>query len=432
MKHKNADQNEDLELETIDQEHKHTKHTEHKEKESHSKKDHSYHNSNNDHLESHSNNHSKKTTQNLESGEAGEGKTETKAHKNHQKKEAYENNLDEFLELEKDMDVDTDSIDLEKEGEGQTDEPKPTETKPDQSQEEGKIAIKFQIPDYLLPAFTIFLSFFILGTLMFQVNSFQNELIKTDATLNTIIRQNSNLESKISKIEKKISDMEKVQENSQNAIINQPNNLPSQNPSQVAPARPTTGKTSMTNQPFLGNKNTAKVAIVEFSDYECPFCKQFHSLTFDSIVKNFVDTGKIVYVSRDLPLPFHNPLAEYQAKVGECVFQKLGNQKYYEYSKNIYQTTTSGGSGMTNAKVDEIAIQTGLSDVAGCIADPKISQAVKTDQTDAGLAGVNGTPGFIVGVIGADGSVDGEIVSGAMPYTSFETAINNQLQKVGN
>ena len=85
-------------------------------------------------------------------------------------------------------------------------------------------------------------------------------------------------------------------------------NNPSGNTQKAPPAVPTEDigpqKVSVDDDPVLGDKN-ATVTMIDFSDYECPFCKRYFDDTFAQIKKEYIDTGKIKYVYRDLPLSFH-------------------------------------------------------------------------------------------------------------------------------
>ena len=107
-----------------------------------------------------------------------------------------------------------------------------------------------------------------------------------------------------------------------------------------------TAKVSIDDDPILGDKNKAKVAIVEFSDYECPFCQKFHNDTFDQLVENYIDNGKVIYVYRDFPLSFHEPKASEAAAAANCVKEVAGDEKYFEFSKLYYERTKSNGEGL--------------------------------------------------------------------------------------
>jgi protein-disulfide isomerase len=209
-------------------------------------------------------------------------------------------------------------------------------------------------------------------------------------------------------------------------------------PTAVAPIVDTAGagtgtvaaKTTIDDDPILGNKDTAKVAIVEFSDYECPFCKRHFEETHPEIIKNYVDTGKAIIVFRDYPLSFHDPLASYQANAAECVQDQLGDKKYYEYHDLLFKTSKSNGNGMTKEQVVELGKQVGVNEATfkACVESEKFKAEVQKDMADGTAAGISGTPGFIIGKF--DGTnVDGVNISGAMPYATFQKALDEQLAR---
>jgi len=198
----------------------------------------------------------------------------------------------------------------------------------------------------------------------------------------------------------------------------------------AAPVAVTAGQTNIDDDAIKGDKDKAKVAIVEFSDYECPFCKRHFQQTYSQIVENFVNSGDAIIVYRDFPLSFHDPLASKQALAAECVGDLEGDDKYYEYHDLLFENTASNGNGMQESKLPELAKQIGVDegDFKECYDSGKFTEEIKKDLADGQAAGVSGTPGFVVGVLSDDGSVKGEVVSGAQPYSAFEAAINRQLE----
>ncbi|MCA9382115.1 DsbA family protein [Candidatus Dojkabacteria bacterium] len=199
----------------------------------------------------------------------------------------------------------------------------------------------------------------------------------------------------------------------------------------TAAAPTTTAVVSIDDDPYLGNKDKAKVAVVEFSDYECPFCKRFHDDTFDQIVTDYVDTGKAILVYRDYPLSFHDPMATNEAIAGECIQDQAGNEKYFQYGDLMYTNTTSNGTGLKEQQLYDFAKQVGADEAKfkDCYTSRKFEEEVKADEDAGAKAGISGTPGFVVGTLDSDGNVDGVIVSGAQPYSAFQTALENALAK---
>lgn len=104
--------------------------------------------------------------------------------------------------------------------------------------------------------------------------------------------------------------------------------------------------TTIDDDPILGDLNSAKVAIVEFSDFECPFCQRHHQTAYKDIVSNYVDTGDAVIVYRDFPLSFHEPKASEAAEAANCVFEVAGDEAFFEFSELYYERTQTNGQGI--------------------------------------------------------------------------------------
>ena len=151
----------------------------------------------------------------------------------------------------------------------------------------------------------------------------------------------------------------------------------------------------------------------------------------DQIIENYVDTGDVLYVFRDFPLSFHEPNATEAALAAECVRDVAGDGKYFEFAKLYFQKTRSNGEGLNGETTTDLATSIGVNkgDFEKCVNDEKFADEIVADQEDGAASGVTGTPGFIIGVISEDGTVDGVSVPGAQPYSVFEQLINEQLNK---
>ncbi len=211
-----------------------------------------------------------------------------------------------------------------------------------------------------------------------------------------------------------------------NAVVGTGTGTP---PAVAAPAD-TNAVTSIDNDPVLGDKKKAKVAIVEYSDYECPFCKQFHADTFDALVKNYVDTGKAIIVFRDFPLSFHDPNATLEAATAECIRKEKGDTAYFAFSKALYENTQANGKGLVAGKMDELIGKIGanVKTVTACAATDAVKQEITKDIADGGKAGVTGTPSFVVGTLESNGTVTGERLVGALSLDGFKTVIDKYLK----
>ena len=198
---------------------------------------------------------------------------------------------------------------------------------------------------------------------------------------------------------------------------------------QTEEEKPLITTVSVDNDASMGSKN-AKVVIVEFSDYECPFCKRHFSQTVPQIKKNYIDTGKVRWVYRDLiAVPAHNPTAMTEALYAECAKKIGGNKKYFAMHDKILSLTNSNGQG-TGKKPKELASAIGIdaSKFLSCVNKKEFEDEIKKDFQDADKAGIRGTPGFVIGTIDKDGKVTGEVIAGAYPYSKFAEIIEKYLK----
>ncbi|HVF69120.1 MAG TPA: thioredoxin domain-containing protein [Xanthomonadales bacterium] len=187
---------------------------------------------------------------------------------------------------------------------------------------------------------------------------------------------------------------------------------------------------SVDDDPVMGDKN-AKVTLIEFSDYECPYCKRYFDATYEQVKKAYVDTGKIKYVYRDLPLSFHDPLATLEAVAANCAREQGDDSTYFRYHDELFKRTTSNGNGLTEDDMNTIASDLGLnlSQFQTCLADEKNKEEVKKDVADANAAGATGTPSFFIGKSTQNGIISGTPLIGAQPFRAFQTLIEEELKK---
>lgn len=198
---------------------------------------------------------------------------------------------------------------------------------------------------------------------------------------------------------------------------------------QQAPQQPAGPiEVSIDDDPILGDKN-AKVTMIDFSDYECPFCKRYFDETFSQIKKDYIDTGKVKYVYRDLPLSFHQN-AHAEAQAAECAREQGGDAAYFQYHDEIFKRTTSNGTGLALDQLSVIANDIGLNGSAlqSCLDSEKYKAEVDKDLADAATYGATGTPSFFIGKSGSGDTFNGTILVGAQPFTAFKTIIDEQLK----
>jgi len=178
---------------------------------------------------------------------------------------------------------------------------------------------------------------------------------------------------------------------------------------------------AIASEPTKGN-GTAKVAVIEFSDYQCPFCSRYSKDTLPQIAADYIATGKIRYVFRDLPLSFHKQAF----KAAEAAHCAGAQGKFWEMHDALFQNQ----SALAPEQLATHAKTVGVDDAqfTQCLDSGKFAADINKDIADAGAAGITGTPAFLVGVIQPDGRVKVvKKLSGAKPYAEFKAAIDSVL-----
>lgn len=200
-------------------------------------------------------------------------------------------------------------------------------------------------------------------------------------------------------------------------------------PAPVPTEDTTPKKVSVDKDPVLGEKN-AKVTIIEFSDYECPFCKKYFDDTYEQIKKEYVEKGLVKIVFRDLPLSFHAN-AHKQAEAAECAREQGGDSVYFKYHDEIFKRTTSNGTGLALDQLSVIANELGLNgtELQACIDSDKYKEEVDRDIADANSVSASGTPTFFIGKSSSSGTILGTKLVGAQPFSEFQTVIEQELKK---
>jgi len=179
-------------------------------------------------------------------------------------------------------------------------------------------------------------------------------------------------------------------------------------------------KVSIDDDPIKGDLN-APVTIVEFSDYECPFCKRNHDQVFSQLDKDYISQGKVRYVFRDYPLAFHKRAIP-AAVAANCAGQQ---DKYWEINDFLFQSKAN----LNDAKYIEFAKNNGLdlSKFKACLKDGKQEAEISKDFEDGKNYGVRGTPSFFIGKTQKGKEMTGVYVRGARGYDVFKTEIDKLL-----
>ncbi|MFQ5960232.1 MAG: DsbA family protein [Candidatus Methylomirabilales bacterium] len=193
-------------------------------------------------------------------------------------------------------------------------------------------------------------------------------------------------------------------------------------------AQPTQPRRVVANVSISGNptkgKKDAPVTLIEFSDYQCPFCSRFFRSTLPTLKAEYIDTGKVRYAFRDFPLDRIHPNARKAAEAAHCA----GDQgKYWEMHDVLFQNQRA----LEVNKLKAYARSLGLDPAAfaTCVDTGKYKTKVQKNLDDGVKAGVRGTPAFFVGKTRPDGTIQGVMISGARPTAAFRQEIDRLLKE---
>jgi protein-disulfide isomerase len=202
-------------------------------------------------------------------------------------------------------------------------------------------------------------------------------------------------------------------------------------PAPAAPSAPSNGgipgdMIELMDDDMKMGLDSAPVIIVEWSDLQCPFCRKFWTESFSQLKTDYIDTGEVQYVFRDFPLGFH-AAAQKAAESTECADEQ---GKGWEFHDKVYSEQNKQGVNAGEFTVSDMkgwAKDIGLDSVKfdACLDSGKYASEVAKDMSDGQAAGIQGTPGFIVGK--RDGS-SVKSISGAQPYSVFKSTIDSLLQ----
>ena len=188
------------------------------------------------------------------------------------------------------------------------------------------------------------------------------------------------------------------------------------------PPPPLPASVDISKEKSRGSQN-ARVAIIEYSDYQCPFCARYVTQTYPEIDKAYIQTGKVRYVFRDLPLNMH-PHAFKAAEATHC----SGEQgKYWEMHDRLFANQRLLAPEELTKHAEALGLK--VPEFQQCLNSSRFAEDVKGDIMQADVAGINGTPSFLIGVIEPNSSkvrVTDRLV-GARSFAEFQAAIDKAI-----
>ncbi len=172
---------------------------------------------------------------------------------------------------------------------------------------------------------------------------------------------------------------------------------------------------------------TAKVILIEFSDYQCPFCSRHALGPYGELQKLYVDTGKVRYVLRNLPIESIHPLAVKAAEAAECA----GDQgRYWEMHDRMFPNQNALAEANLLAHAEAIGVD--IARFRRCLSEGQMTSKVRADMAAAARLGLTGTPAFLIGTIQNDGTVHvTRKIAGSYPLNVFREALDDLLAAGG-
>jgi protein-disulfide isomerase len=164
----------------------------------------------------------------------------------------------------------------------------------------------------------------------------------------------------------------------------------------------------------------APLTMVEFTDYQCPYCREFQARTFAQLKQNYIDTGKLRFIVRDLPLEFHSS-ARPAAEAAHCAAEQ---GKFWE----MHHALLTSPVALANGGIEQSAKAVGLdlSRLHACMSAARYESAIARNAATADMLHIHGTPAFVIGRI-VHGQLEGQLAEGAFPYAEFDGALQEML-----
>ena len=233
--------------------------------------------------------------------------------------------------------------------------------------------------------------------------------------------KSDNTEKAIQELKKELQDLKKDMQDLKAGIEDIKTKLTARPPAQPPQEQQVEAIVSVDDDPYIGSED-APVTIIEFSDFQCPFCGRNYKTTLPEIKKEYISTGKVKYVFRDFPLEFHKN-APKASEAANCA----GDQdKYWEMHDKLFDNQNA----IMVENLKQYAVDIGLQadTFNSCLDSGKYAEEINRDLEDGKKAGVTGTPSFYIGKTkGKEKEVLGKKITGARPYASFKQVIDQLL-----
>ncbi|MEZ5478050.1 MAG: DsbA family protein [Thiolinea sp.] len=256
------------------------------------------------------------------------------------------------------------------------------------------------------------------GSLLFSSSLFAEEASVDDAKLQALVEQ---------EVKRLLNDEAFMQDIFKKGIENYVQNQRAEAEEAKKKQQEAMAKNLMPVDPerdHITGEKDAPITLVEYSDFECPFCKRSHQTMLSLMDKN---QGKLRRVYRHFPLGFHNPGATKQAEASECVASIAGNEQFWKFSDEIFKRTKSNGKGFPIENLRPLAEELGIDGAAfsECMDNGKMAKRVAEDVENGKKIGITGTPAAFL--LNEKGEM--RVITGAQPESNFQAAIDELAQQ---
>jgi protein-disulfide isomerase len=196
-----------------------------------------------------------------------------------------------------------------------------------------------------------------------------------------------------------------------------------QQPSAQLPAATQKIEVDMGNAAFEGNAD-APVTVLEFSDFQCPYCQRHHQQS-QSTIDSYINSGDVRFGYRHYPLPFHQN-AQKAAEAAECARDQGGDEAFFAMHDMLFSKGSGDGTGLDVASLKQYAKDLKLDSTKfnKCLDSGQFADEVTADMSYGSQIGVAGTPAFFVG----NDEQGYGLISGACPASTFQYAIDATLE----
>ena len=186
-------------------------------------------------------------------------------------------------------------------------------------------------------------------------------------------------------------------------------------------------KISADNDPIIGSSN-APITIIEFSDFQCPFCAKFHTQTLPKIMNEYVKEGKVKLVFRDFPIQSIHSNALLASVAAECANEQ---EKFKEMHDRLFENQNEWNSKNTDNLIIlfnqySLEMEMEKEKFDSCLKNGKHIKEIQEDLEDGRTYGVTGTPSFFIG----NDKIGFTELKGAHPFENFKNVIDTQLKKI--